>query len=93
MRTTTMNKASDEALTALRVLFASGLADPLFDEIESVYQSELKAARDRTLQTAKGMIEGQLKTLPVFTFKIDSLTDQDMENLACGFIPDGVTYK
>ena len=54
-----MNKASDEALTALRVLFASGLADPLFDEIESVYQSELKAARDRTLQTAKGMIEGQ----------------------------------
>ena len=88
-----MNKASDEALTALRVLFASGLADPLFDEIESVYRTDLKAARDRTLQTAKNMIEGQLKTLPVFTFKIDSLTDQDMENLACGFIPDGATLK
>lgn len=87
-----MNTASDKALTALKVLFASDLADPLFEEIEDLYQSELKAARDRTLQTAKAMIAGQLQTLPVLTFGIDGLTDQDLEKLASGFIPDGATF-
>ena len=87
-----MNTTDDQSKTALNLLYASEHAPILIDEITEIYCDELKQARDRTLQTAKGMIEGQLKTLPVFTFKIDSLTDQDMENLACGFIPDGVTY-
>ena len=84
-----MNTASDKALTALRLLFASDLADPLFEEIEDLYQAELKAARDRTLQTAKKMIEGQLNNLPTLTFGIDSLSDEDLETLASGFIPTG----
>ena len=56
----TMNNTNDQTLIALRLIFASETYESLCSEIEDIYQSELKAARDRTLQTAKKMIEGQL---------------------------------
>ena len=79
-------------LTALRLLFASDLADPLHDEIESIYQAELSQARDRTISQAKSMIAAQLEKLPTQTFGIE-LNDADLESLAHGFLPLGVTLN
>ena len=87
-----MNNTNDQALIALRLIFASETYESLCSEIEDIYQSELKAARDHTLQTAKKMIEGQLNNLPIMTFGVDSLSDSDLETLASGFIPDGATF-
>lgn len=84
-----MNNTNDQALIALRLIFASETYESLCSEIEDVYQAELKAAKARTVAIAKKMIAGQLQTLPVLTFGIDGLTDQDLENLASGFIPTG----
>ena len=87
-----MNDTNTPALTALRLLFASETADLLFTEIEDIYCREIEAAKGRTVAIAKKLIEGQLQTLPTLTFGIDSLTDQNLETLASGFIPDGVTF-
>jgi hypothetical protein len=87
-----MNKASDQALTALKLLFASDLADPLHDEIESIYQAELESAKGRTISQAKSMIAAQLEKLPIQTFGIN-LDDVDLESLAHGFLPLGVTFN
>jgi hypothetical protein len=87
-----MNKASDQALTALKLLFASDLADPLHNEIESIYQAELKSAKGRTISQAKSMIAAQLEKLPTQTFGIE-LNDADLESLAHGFMPLGCTFE
>ena len=88
-----MNASNDQALIALRLIFASETYESLCSEIEDVYMSELKAAKARTVAIAKKMIEGQLNNLPIMTFGVDSLSDSDLETLASGFIPDGATFE
>lgn len=87
-----MNSTDDQSKTALRLLYASSSAEPLCDEIATIYQAELKQARDRTLSQAKLLIEAQLKRLPTQTFGIE-LNDADLESLAHGFLPLGVTFN
>ena len=88
-----MNNTNDQALIALRLIFASETYESLCSEIEDIYQAELKAAKQRATAIAKKLIEGQLKTLPTLTFGIDNLTDQDLETLASGFIPTGCSLE
>ena len=87
-----MNSTNDQALIALRLIFASETYESLCSEIEDVYQAELRAAKQRATAIAAGLIEAQLKRLPTLTFGIDSLSDSDLEKLASGFIPDGVSF-
>ena len=84
-----MNASNDQALIALRLIFASETYESLCSEIEDVYQAELKAAKQRATAIAAGLIKAQLERLPTLTFGIDSLSDKDLETLASGFIPTG----
>ena len=77
-------------LTALKLLYASDSAEPLCDEITEIYCHELKQARDRSTAAAKILIKSQLEKLPTQTFEIN-LDDVDLESLATGFMPFGVT--
>lgn len=86
-----METANTQTQIALKALFAADLSDTLHDEIETVYRRELSEAKSRTIAIAKKMIEAQLRTLPSFTFGFDNLTDSDIEKLAHGFMPYGVT--
>ena len=88
-----MNNTNDQALIALRLIFASETYESLCSEIEDVYQAELKAAKQRATAIAAGLIKAQLKRLPTLTFGIDTLSDSDLETLASGFIPDGATFE
>ena len=76
---------------ASNVLYGSGIADILIADITEIYCRELKAARDRTISQAKGMIAAQLKRMPINTFGIE-LSDKDLEVLAHNFLPTGLTF-
>ena len=88
-----MNASNDQALIALRLIFASETYESLCLEIENVYVSELKAAKQRATAIAAGLIKAQLERLPVLTFGVDNLSDSDLETLASGFLPDGATFE
>lgn len=81
----------NQALTALKLLYASGSAEPLCDEIATIYQAELSQARDRTILQAKSLIAAQLEKLPIQTFQIN-LDDSDLETLTHGFLPLGTNF-
>jgi flagellar biosynthesis/type III secretory pathway chaperone len=87
-----MNTTDDQVTLATRLLFANDLAPILHDEISTIYESELSQARDRTILQAKSLIAAQLEKLPVQTFGI-VLDDVDLESLATGFMPFGVTLN
>jgi hypothetical protein len=84
--------ANQSTLTALRLLFTTKDAQALMDEISTIYESELSQARDRTTAAAKILIKSQLEKLPTQTFEIN-LDDVDLESLATGFMPFGVTLN
>ncbi len=84
-------ETNDQTLIALKALFAADLSDPLHDEIETIYRRELSEAKARTIAIAKRLIESQLRTLPSSTLGFDNLSDSDIEKLATGFMPYGLT--
>lgn len=86
------NTANQSTLTALRLLFSTGDAQTLMDEIDLIYAGEIGQAKSRTTAAAKKMIEARLKCLPTETFEI-VLDDVDLESLAIGFLPLGTTLN
>jgi len=86
------NTANPSTLTSLRLLFTTKDAQALMDEIASIYVREIEQAKARTTAAAKILIKSQLEKLPTQTFGIN-LDDVDLESLATGFMPFGVTLN
>ena len=86
------NTANPSTLTSLRLLFTTKDAQALMDEIASIYVREIEQAKDCTTAAAKLLIKSQLEKLPIQTFGIN-LDDVDLESLATGFMPFGVTLN
>jgi hypothetical protein len=84
--------ANTSTLTALRLLFTTKDAQALMDQIDQIYVGELESAKSRTTAAAKILIKSQLEKLPIQTFGIN-LDDVDLESLATGFMPFGVTLN
>ena len=82
--------ANQSTLTSLRLLFSTGDAQILMDEIDLIYAREIEQAKARTTAAAKLLIAAQLEKLPTQTFGIN-LDDVDLESLAHGFLPLGAT--
>lgn len=83
--------ANTSTLTALRLLFTTKDAQNLMDEIDAIYAREIEQAKARTVAIAQKMIAAQLEKLPTQTFEI-VLDDINLESLAIGFMPFGVTF-